>query len=318
MIDFPSNPSDGQFHTEDGTTWQFNEADDPGTSEGSWAIAVNGFATEITESTADWIVVGDKLWQGGSQSPDGSGNTTTIVFPQPFKEGTLPRFSGFPNSPGSRTLGRDNVSNTGVTFLGFNQDNSPAGQGVTWMAFGEAPDELKKPKEVGIGGGDIINQIYPVGHIYITNSAINPGILFPGTEWEQVAEGRAIVGVGDNGQTEWTLGQERGSETHTLTEAQMPRHRHIVDPPNTGTTTNGNHAHTQYVGNIQSVDGGGGVQVSGNPQVFGWGPSRATTTNGNHSHTVNIGAFWSGYTGSGNAHNNIQPSIAYYMWERIA
>lgn len=42
------------------------------------------------------------------------------------------------------------------------------------------------------------------------------------------------------------------------------------------------------------------------------------SNSGNHNHTVNIPDFNSGSKGNGAAHNNVQPSIGTYKWERTA
>jgi len=163
----------------------------------------------------------------------------------------------------------------------------------------------------------VLQAMWPVGSVYMTSTDTNPGTFIGGT-WAQKAQGRALVGVGDNGQSTWTPGQTRGSETHALTAAEMPAHAHVVDPPYTETTTNGQHGHYgnfgylssgtgSPTGNLVSIDISGGSKDKANVNI----PEA-----GNHKHGVDIAPFWSQNTGSNAAHNNVQPSIAVYVWER--
>lgn len=91
-----------------------------------------------------------------------------------------------------------------------------------------------------------------------------------------------------------TLGATGGSETHTLTTAEMPAHTH------TGTTdSSGNHSHT-----VSYVDRGDG---------FGSSPAMSSTTGASTKTTSTAGAhthdFTTGSAGTGGAHPNVQPTI---------
>jgi microcystin-dependent protein len=118
--------------------------------------------------------------------------------------------------------------------------------------------------------------------------------------------GRAGVGAGQGaGLTDRALGSRFGTETHTLTIAQMPSHDH------SGSTDNpGGHSHN-LTGNdwARSIDAlnSGAPSGDGGPRNLNWLESDDPPTNsaGGHTHSVNIGT-----TGSGAAHPNMQPSIA--------
>jgi microcystin-dependent protein len=155
---------------------------------------------------------------------------------------------------------------------------------------------------------NIVDAIYPVGSIYISTNSANPSTIFSGTTWAAYAEGRAIVGVGSNGESTWTAAQESGSETHTLTEAELPSHDH--GSGSLATSSAGSHNHSVYFDNA-ALTGGNGNTVSTSP---GDG-TRNTSTDGAHTHTISGST---GNAGSGNAHNNIQPSIGVYIFERTA
>lgn len=69
-------------------------------------------------------------------------------------------------------------------------------------------------------GGVSINEVYPVGAIYISVSSTSPASLFGGT-WEQLKD-RFLLGAGST----YTAGNTGGESTHTLSENEMPRHNH--------------------------------------------------------------------------------------------
>ena len=89
--------------------------------------------------------------------------------------------------------------------------------------------------------------------------------------------GRVPVGL-DAGQTEFnTLGKTGGAKTHTLTTAQIPDHRHLLD---------------QDGGNVGYATGSTNLRFS-----VGWANTRDSS---------NISTGW---TGGGEAHPNLQPYI---------
>ncbi len=118
--------------------------------------------------------------------------------------------------------------------------------------------------------------------------------------------GRFVLGSGSgSGLTSRSIGQTGGTETHTLSMAELPSHSHPVDPPATGTTSNGSHTHGYQsgAGSTAGIKGGDWY-----PGELGYRIMNNTTTSGgDHSHTVDIAAFNSGNTGSGSAHNNMSP-----------
>lgn len=121
---------------------------------------------------------------------------------------------------------------------------------------------------------------------------------------------RIIIGLGDMGNSDanriadtltdddnTTLGATAGASTHTLTTAQIPGHTHTFS----GTTsTDGAHTHTSQIG---GADANGGIAADGAGPVTGNAP---TTGDGAHNHTY---SGTTSSTGSGEAHNNIQPGM---------
>ena len=131
-----------------------------------------------------------------------------------------------------------------------------------------------------------IANAYPVGSIYMNaTNATNPGTLLGFGTWAAFGEGRVLIGI-DSSDTDFDTAEETGgSKTHTLTESQIPSHRH-------------------QVGSNDSSAGFGGA--AGNQefvQNFGSGIGNPCNTS---------------FTGGGSAHNNVQPYIVVYMWKRTA
>lgn len=110
--------------------------------------------------------------------------------------------------------------------------------------------------------------------------------------------GRAVGIAGQgSGLTNRDIGNSVGTETHTLSIAEMPTHNH----GDTGgaTISGGNHTHT-YLG-IQAQQASTlspTTDVAENDPR----PTETTTGTGEHSHTLTA-------QGGGNAHNNMQPTL---------
>ena len=173
------------------------------------------------------------------------------------------------------------------------------------------------------GGGlerRIIDLIYPLGSLFISTSNINPGTLFEGTQWEPYAEGRAIVGVGGNYQNSR---QEFGSDSVSLTTQNLAAHNHTFSGQSATTSNSGGHIHqcgTNNNGNFvvnpsTSTSSTFGYQVATGGAYLGF--QYGTNSAGAHTHTLTAKGTISN-TGSGTAHENRQPSITCYIWERIA
>ena len=123
--------------------------------------------------------------------------------------------------------------------------------------------------------------VYPVGSIYInaTNNT-NPGTLLGFGTWAAFGAGKVPVGI-DSSDSDFDTAEETGgAKTHTLTTSELPAHTHTVET---------------------KVSSG----VNG---TFPLGSSGSTSQ----------GTRASGSTGSGSAHNNLQPYIVVYMWKRTA
>lgn len=94
------------------------------------------------------------------------------------------------------------------------------------------------------------------------------------------------------------LGAASGLETHTLSEAQMPAHAHLL----TGTTdVQGAHAHNYLSGTFTLSQSNAGDR--GGPAQ-----NRVTDVQGAHAHNL---SGVTDYRGGNAAHNNVQPTIIF-------
>jgi microcystin-dependent protein len=139
-------------------------------------------------------------------------------------------------------------------------------------------------------------------------------------------KGRVVVGV-DAAQAEFdALGETGGAKTHTLSIAEMPAHTHTQNAHNHGTSDPG-HIHEV------SASSGGHPAVTnyinqGVFGVFGFSPSTVNQASGygrqwfaDVSTTgigINNSTATNQNTGSGGAHNNLQPYIAMNYLIRVA
>ncbi|MTC47426.1 phage tail protein [Providencia sp. wls1922] len=183
-----------------------------------------------------------------------------------------------------------------------------------------------------------LNTIYPVGIVVWFAQNKNPNTLFPNTKWQYIGENKTIRLASSSGNNVLSTG---GSDSVTLTEAQIPAHNHSFSATtnNTGGHThnrgtmeiNGQFAAVRRGGNQNNTLNGafttrtnwnagtsyGGGDDAGGLWTFqaskGW--TGETSNNGAHTHTV------SGTTGNKGGGTSINITNAYIMlmgWYRIA
>ena len=134
-----------------------------------------------------------------------------------------------------------------------------------------------------------IDDIYPVGSIFITTSTANPSTYFGG-KWEKFAKGRTLVGLDEYDYNFGEIGRTGGEKTHKLTIDEMPSHNHTFD-------------RQQWY----EVDP---VSKSHSGSIYSW-----KTTIGGSTSAAYRGDTWS--AGGGIPHNNMQPYIVVNMWIRM-
>ena len=162
---------------------------------------------------------------------------------------------------------------------------------------------------------ELINLIYPVGAVYISTVATNPGTLFGVGTWTQIQDrfllcaGSTYAAGGTGGAASHThttnAGTTGGPSTNTsgstaLTVAQLPSHNHGVKggwgagPSNSGLFRTDQNSPANRWSNTENAGSGQGH----------------THTLSSHTHSqVSVG------TSSG---SNLPPYIAVYVWKRTA
>jgi hypothetical protein len=140
----------------------------------------------------------------------------------------------------------------------------------------------------------VLDNVYPIGSIYMNVNSTNPGTLFGGT-WEQI-QGKFLLGMSSS----YPAGSQGGEASHTLTTEEMPSHGH--NPANQsgyfGFITNSKKAFE--VGDM-GVQSGSGRYYPYSTTAFDISRNSLTGT-----------------TGGGKSHNNMPPYLSIYIWKRTA
>lgn len=146
----------------------------------------------------------------------------------------------------------------------------------------------------------LLDFFYPIGTIYETTSSdldttTKMNAHFGGT-WEAYGSGRVLVGK--SADTEFdTIGETGGEKTHTLSVAEMPTHPHELY----GTKNLSVYSDTPYSSNSLVLNEGAVARIY-------W----------NGGGTTNYKSWYTGNTGGGGSHNNLQPYIVVYRYRRTA
>ena len=130
-----------------------------------------------------------------------------------------------------------------------------------------------------VGSNFILDNVYPVGSIYMNVNSTNPGTLFGGT-WEQI-QGKFLLGMSSS----YPAGSQGGEATHTLTISELPNHTHsIIAYSESGSDYSSSDAELSFTYN--------------------------TTKKGWSGRTASVG--------NNQAHNNMPPYLSVYIWKRTA
>lgn len=136
-----------------------------------------------------------------------------------------------------------------------------------------------------INNTSIFDLLYPVDSIYISVNSANPSALFGGT-WEQIKD-TFLLAAGST----YSAGSTGGEATHSLSQAEMPAHYHTIFYGN-----NSGEYYTAAIG-FPAIMTSNGANVTKS-----WGAEMCRTAD----------------KGDGEAHNNMPPYLAVYVWKRTA
>lgn len=158
--------------------------------------------------------------------------------------------------------------------------------------------------------------VYPVGSIYMSVNSTNPGTLFGGT-WERL-EDTFLLAAGTN----HTAGSTGGEETHVLTTSETPAHTHTRGTMEITGSYRTSWGDASGGGIINIGEYSGALKGVHNGNAF-FTPASTTSAEVRHLNWIQLTASdgWTGETssvGSDQAHNNMPPYLAVYMWKRTA
>lgn len=151
----------------------------------------------------------------------------------------------------------------------------------------------------------LIDAIYPVGSIYMSVNSTSPATLFGGT-WEAI-KGKFLLGENAEYKDIYAAGKEGGLEEVKLTALQsgVAGHAHGYKPRiqwyNTSTTGNVLRGSADYAVDIAPSSYKGNARVDGGATDGG---QQWTDVNETRDATE--------------AHSNMPPYLAVYMWKRVS
>ena len=241
-------------------------------------------------------------WGSSSQK------STTILSNSSSKSGTITKKvvgSGAVSAEQSWTARVYIYDSKGTSYATYSSDMSigtitypidvrKGGKGIAFGKVAEADNladynfdvQFRKNFKLKTPGGikNFLDAVYPVGSIYMSVKATNPGTLFGGT-WAAIAQGRCLVGVNTSDNDFKTPEKTGGEKTHKLTVAEMPSH---------------NHTYVKLMDNgISSEHFGIHYNIAAE-----WGTKFVDSKVSS--------------TGSSSSHNNLQPYFTCYMFKRTS
>lgn len=178
--------------------------------------------------------------------------------------------------------------------------------------------------EVSIAGDDLyqlksealtIEEVYPVGSIYLSLAGADPNVMWPSTRWERLQEGMVLLAAGDT----YEAGKEYGSNTVKLSKENLPAEKIQLEIQN-----GGEHAHKSVDGFSEAgfdVTNGGGDSSGGSELRLAYGDNwpyhgyrkpAETGIGGSHTHEGTTKEL-----GEGKPLPILPHSVAVYFWRRI-
>ena len=150
--------------------------------------------------------------------------------------------------------------------------------------------------------------LYPVGAIYMSTANVNPSTFIAGTTWVAWGSGRVPVGI-DISDTDFNGVEKTGGEkTHTLTENEMPAHKH------TGTEQESQKFNIEQGSTFETKR----YTASFTSEKMQTASNSVANPNGSLSGSGEVVVEHGITAGGGQPHSILQPYITCYMWKRTA
>lgn len=177
--------------------------------------------------------------------------------------------------------------------------------GTGKAVYGTSPT-ISNPTITGAtlaGVSSVLSLIYPIGCIYTETTGVSPATTFGFGTWAAFGAGRVLIGNGTSDQA-FAAGATGGESNHLLTggESGTSVHGHgVTDPTHT-------HNYSTTRGGLALTGGGSATLLD--PSLGNNNVTLASST----GLTVNN----SSAANASNAHNNLQPYLVVYFWQRTA
>ena len=317
--------SQGQLQGAKGDTGEAGPPGDPGQAAtvqvGQVVTGDPGTQASVSNSGTTSAAVLDFTIPRGEQGAQGEVGATPDL-----SIGTVDTLE--PSQPATATI--TGTAEAPVLNLGIpkGQQGDPGTSGIT------------SEQVQGMINDAITTMIFPVGSVYVTMSNVNPGTYIAGTTWEEIGQGRTLMGV-DAGadvapQAGWIGGDDHATidhvhevVDHVLSIDEIPNHRHDMAHEHSM-----NHTHSHTLSNENAGPSGSfrvlsypNGEATGNFSVntntydqewpgggSAWG-ARTYHLGGSHTHTITGGIsqftgntgpydYYTGYIGGGNGHNH--------------
>lgn len=289
------------------------ELDPAGISNDSDTLMTRQGAEDLAVTVGKVRNIGTEVGQSMQVGEYGLGSSAKLITDYfAGDDANLITRTGVYKTTGSTT----NIPEQGTIFHEDNIEGSAAGQTL----IADASNKMYYRKRSGTWGTwervlnnsddraaitSEIQDLYPVGTIYLTIDGTNPATSLGFGTWVAFSQGKVLLGVGthNDGYESKTFASAEltgGKYQHKLTKPEMPVHKH------TATSTDSGHTHPYSVDHDKDAGGysNNARDAKRHDETTGTGYANITTSIDNE--------------GGDGYHNNIQPYTTVYMWKRTA
>tara|TARA_R100001509_G_scaffold7053_1_gene4125 strand:+ start:95 stop:985 length:891 start_codon:yes stop_codon:yes gene_type:complete len=273
-------------------TWGGKINTDLDTVDGIFAAAGDGTSVGLNVGSGKTLTVGGTLDVNGTIDCEGGAIDNTTIGASTASTGAFTTLSSSSTATlanitcaGTSTLTTVDINGGAIdgTAIGANSASTVAATTVAATTVTASSHVNTTSGQFQVNGTNIFNLIYPIGSIYINaNTSANPSTYLGIGTWSRYGEGRVIVSQKSSDSQFDGLNETGGFKTHTLTVNEMPSHNH------------------------------GGIFPAGASGSF----TQAFDVDHPQSGADLTHQKFTSYTGGGAAHNNLQPYIVAYVWQR--